>query len=636
MKRLSLLVGILSVCLGCAREPSISQTDAPSSRDQAGQTSPAEAAADPTFLQRPLGYWIDQAKAADRTEDVDTTVEALTLALRSDELAVMVAAADALEVIGPEAAPAASVLTGKLDHVQPWVRCAAMDALTSIGAPAVPALVETFQKGPGNAPIRAAIVLGSIGPPAKDAVAVLEAAMPEASEGLRARLEGILAQIDPGRAAAVGNPSQTPRRQIALAAAADAAIAPLGQPGEWPQFHGPRRDSICRETGLLDQWPEGGPTLLWKLEGLGNGYSTISIAGGRLFTMGDRTPDGQDASQFVIALDPATRQELWATRVGGPHDDGPRCTPTVDGELLYALGTEGTLVCLEAATGDVRWQKSLPDDFGGKMMSGWKYSESPLIDARRLICTPGGDAAAIVALDKKTGATLWKTALPALGGQTKEGAGYSSVVAAEIQGIRQYVQLLGRGLVGVDAETGQFLWGYGRVANTTANITMPVVRGNYVFATTSYNTGCALLEIVRRGPAFQAKEVYFLPSRQFDNHHGGIVLLGDHVYGGSGQNRGAPVCLELATGKIVWKQKPLARGSASVLYADGRLLFRYDRGLLALVEATPEAFRVQGTFEPPVGTGPAWAHPVIHGEKLYLRHNDLLLCYELAGRREGP
>jgi prepilin-type processing-associated H-X9-DG protein len=280
-------------------------------------------------------------------------------------------------------------------------------------------------------------------------------------------------------------------------------------------------------------------------------------------------------------------------------------------------------------SGGLRWQKNLTADFGGKMMSVWKFSESPLIDGDRLICTPGGSDAMMVALDKRTGETIWKSTVPTLGPKGKDGAGYSSAVVAEIGGVRQYVQLVGRGVIAVEAETGRFLWGYNTIANSTANITAPLVRDSLVFCTTSYGTGSALLKILREGNEFRAEEVYFLDQNQFQNHHGGVVLVGDYLYGGHGQNKGEPVCVELATGRIAWKAEAPARGSAAVLYADGHVIFRYDRGPVVLAAATPEGFRIDGEFTPLTAKGPAWAHPVIHAGKLYLRHNDLLACYDL-------
>ena len=401
------------------------------------------------------------------------------------------------------------------------------------------------------------------------------------------------------------------------------------QGADWPGFHGPNRDAKCAETGLLKQWPDAGPKLLWTLKGLGRGYSSVAIADGRLLTMGDRKSEGQPDSQFVIAYDLATQKELWATRVGPTHSDGPRCTPTIDGDLTYAIGTSGDLLCVETATGKVRWKKNFETDFAGHMMSVWKFSESPLVDGDKLVCTPGGPDATLVALDKKTGATLWKCAVPKLGKKGGDGAAYSSMVVAEIEEVRQYVQLIGRGVVGVAADSGKFLWGYNGVANAVAVISSPIVRGNHVFASSAYRTGSALLKITKSGDEFKAEEVYFLDAKTFQNHHGGMVLVGDYVYGGHGQNNGDPTCIELLTGKIVWQAKGPGLKSAAVLFAEGNLIFRYEKGTVALIEASPAALRVKSKFEAAVVDGPAWPHPVIHDGKLYLRAHNALMCYDL-------
>jgi outer membrane protein assembly factor BamB len=264
-------------------------------------------------------------------------------------------------------------------------------------------------------------------------------------------------------------------------------------------------------------------------------------------------------------------------------------------------------------------------------MGAWKFSESPLVDGDKVIATPGAKEAVMAAFNKQTGRTLWQSALPELGGKGKDGAGYASPVLAELGGMRQYLQLVGRGLIGVEAATGRFLWGYNRIASDIANITHPLVWGDHVFVANSYNTGSALLRVARKGETIGAEEVYFLPYKQFQNHHGGMVLLGNQVFGGSGLNRGEPACVDLASGEIRWKSSPLTSGSAAVLYADGHLWFRYDRGLVALVEANPKEFRLKGQFMPLTADGPAWAHPVIHNKKLYLRHNRLLACYDVGG-----
>jgi len=362
---------------------------------------------------------------------------------------------------------------------------------------------------------------------------------------------------------------------------------------DWPQFHGPRRDALCTETGLLKQWPAEGPKLLWTLKGLGRGYSTVSIVDGKLYTMGDRQQGG-DEQQMVVAYELASRKELWATPIGPPHrDGGPRSTPTVDGALLYVVGTEGDLACLATATGKIVWRKSLTTDFGGKIMCmkngtvNWRYSESPLVDGEKLLCTPGAEEAMGVALNKQTGELIWKCAAPNLGVNGADGAGYTSMVAAEIAGVRQYVQFVGRGVFGVDAATGRLLWSYNYPATNVANITTPVVRGDYVFATSAYKAGSGLVKIVRQGQQFRAEEIYALDFKTFANHHGGVVLVGDYLYGADGQNGGAPTCIDFLTGKVLWKEKGLGKRSAAFLYADGRLYVRYENNLMTLLEATP-------------------------------------------------
>jgi len=570
----------------------------------------------------------DQQQATKADKKLAGKIDSLIADIVSGDITEVVAAADEIETIGPDAAKAAPALASKLDDPQPWVRMACMHALTAIGEPAVPSLLEVFKTGPGGSPVRAVSVLGSIGPEAEAAVAELKKALAEKPQSMHSWIESAMAKIEGGGTQQVEAGGLEPGEKVVLPAQ---SLQP-GEQTDWPQFHGPKRDNLCRETGLNTDWTENPPELLWQISGLGMGYSSIAITDGKIFTMGDRKiPDGEER-QFVLAFDLGTQKELWATHVGPPHKDGPRSTPTVDGELLYAIGTEGAVVCLETATGAERWRKSLTNDFGGKMMSGWKYSESPLVDGSKLICTPGGEAATLVALDKMTGEVIWKCAVPALGEKGKDGAGYASAVAAEIDGVRQYIQLIGRGLVGVKAETGDFLWGYNAIANDVANIPNPAVREQYIFTTTDYNTGSALLRISRVEDTFHVQELYTLSGREFENHHGGIVCVGNYVYGGHGNSRGEPVCIDVTTGKIMWRGKAPERGSAAVLYADGHLVFRYDRGLAALIEATPEKFRLKGTFQPVTGEGPAWTHPVIHNEKLYLRHGDLLACYDMRAQ----
>ncbi len=410
---------------------------------------------------------------------------------------------------------------------------------------------------------------------------------------------------------------------VLVAAGADA--------GDWPGWRGPNRDAASPETGLLGTWPSAGPPLAWKAAGVGAGLSSVAVVGSRVYTMGDR-----DGAQHVLALDTKDGRLLWSARVGPAWADqygGSRSTPSVDGERVYALGTEGDLVCLEAATGKENWRKSLPRDFGGAMMSSWKFSESPLVDGDRLVFTPGARDAALVAVDKRTGDTLWKAALPEIGNRGRDGAGYSSIVVSGGGGVKQYVQLLGRGLVGIRASDGKFLWGYNRVANDVANIATPIVRGNWVFASTGYQTGAALLELSKSPDGgVAAKELYFLEPTTFQNHHGGVVLVGNHLFAGHGHNKGFPICLEFTTGRVVWGGdiRNSGTGSAAVMYADGRLYFRYQNGLVLLIEASPDGYKELGSFAIPEVKNPSWPHLAVSEGRLYVREQDTLYAYDVG------
>lgn len=403
------------------------------------------------------------------------------------------------------------------------------------------------------------------------------------------------------------------------------ALAWAATPGEWPQWRGPNRDGVSTETGLLKTWPDDGPKLAWKAKGLGGGFASVAIAGGKIFTMGNRKKD-----QYLIALELDGGRELWATKVCTGDHEGSRSTPTIDGDLVFTIGSQGDLLAAETVKGTEVWRKSFSKDFGGKMMSGWGYCESPLVDGDRLICTPGAKDAAMVALNKRTGEVIWKCEIPDFGKSGGDGAGYSSIVTAEVGGIKQYVQLMGRGVIGVSAKDGKFLWGYNRIANGTANIPTPIVRGEYVFCSTGYGTGAALLKLVPDNGGIKAEEVYFKNAKELQNHHGGMVLIGDYLYGGHGHNNGFPICMDFKTGKIAWSQgRGPGTGSAAVAYADGNLYFRYENGLMALIGANPEAYELHGSFKIPEVKNPSWPHPVVAGGKLYLREQDALLCYEV-------
>jgi len=395
-------------------------------------------------------------------------------------------------------------------------------------------------------------------------------------------------------------------------------ISTLCQASDWPQWRGPNRDGLSSETGLLQQWSQGGPSLVWRATGLGEGFSTVSVAGDRIFTTGEK-----GGVSYVHSLNRADGKLLWSTplgKAGAPGWGGfagPRGTPTVDGDLLYVMGQYGELACLKTVDGTKVWEEHMSKDFGGERPE-WGYSESVLIDGDQAVCTPGGSKGAIVALDKRAGKVLWQTK------DFTDPAHYSSLVCAEIAGARQYVQLTAESVVGV-APDGQVLWRVERKGKT-AVIPTPVVKGNKVYVTSGYGAGSNLFEVERTGGKLQAKQVY--AERSIASHHGGAVLVGDHVYGYC-DSRGW-VCQEFATGKLTWTEKRQV-GKGSVVYADGRLYLRAeDDGIVALIEATPDGYKETGRFvQPGFGKPKTWPHPVVAGKKLYLRDQDQLLCYDV-------
>ena len=388
---------------------------------------------------------------------------------------------------------------------------------------------------------------------------------------------------------------------------------------DWPQWRGPDRDGLSKETGLLQQWPQAGPTLVWKATGLGIGFSGISISGSRIYTMGD-----EGAGCYARAYNLTDGKPLWSTKIGKAGAPGwggfagPRSTPTIDGDLIYVIGQYGEVACLKAADGSKVWAKHLVNDFGGKCPE-WGFSESVLIDGDKALCTPGGSQGAIIALDKKTGDTIWSTK------DFKDPAHYSSLVCCEIAGVRQYVQLTASSVVGV-ATDGSVLWRADR-RGKTAVIPTPIVKGNRVYVTSGYGAGSNLFDIQHSDGKFTAKEVY--SNRTIASHHGGAILVGDHVYGYCDAK--GWVCQEFNTGDIKWAQKRQV-GKGSLTYADGRLYLRSESdGIVALIEATPDGYKENGRFvQPDFGKPKTWPHPTVVGKKLYLRDQDILLCYDVS------
>ncbi len=384
---------------------------------------------------------------------------------------------------------------------------------------------------------------------------------------------------------------------------------------DWPQWRGVERNGMSPETGLLKSWPAGGPPLVWKATGLGEGYSAFSISRGLLFTQGQR-----GEQEFVLAIDVKTGKKAWESPTGQSYREkrghGPRGTPTLDGDVLYAMAADGTLVCLEQKTGKKVWAADLMKRFDTEIPH-WAISESPLVDGDHLIVTPGGKGAAIVALNKKTGAVIWKS--------LSDRAGYSSAIAFDLGGIHQMAILTGQAAVGLNLKNGEPLWRYDKVSNRTANIATPIYRDGYLFVSTAYGTGCALLKLTADGGSVKQEEVYF--SKDMMNHYSSSVLVGDYLYGFS---NAILTVMKFTTGEVAWKDRSVGKGS--VTYADGKLYLLSEDGVMGLAEASPAGYKEISRFEISRGEFPTWTPPVIADGKLYLREQDNLYCYDIKAK----
>ena len=399
---------------------------------------------------------------------------------------------------------------------------------------------------------------------------------------------------------------------------------------DWPQWRGPQRNGLSQETGLLKQWPADGPKLAWQNNDIGDGYSTPVVVGNRIYLMSNRGFE----NEFVLALSASDGKVIWTTRVGNvgnPQDflyAKARSTPTVDGDFIYALGSDGDIACLETRTGKIKWQKNIRKEFGGQP-GVWAYAESPLVDGDVVVVTPGGSQATMLALNKKTGAVIWKSQVP-----FGEPAAYASAIVVEAGGRRQYVQFLSKGLIGVDAGTGEILWRYKEVTKGMAQMTTPVARGALVYGA-AYGVGGGLVTLKANGKQVSAEQVYL--TRGLPSGMGGSVLVGDYIYGASATGL---VAAEFATGKIKWQVE--STGRSSIAYADGHLYLHCEEGDVALVEATPEGYREKGRFKPPVQPtrrklGPypekAWTYPVVANGRLYIRDIGTLWAFDIKANR---
>jgi len=403
--------------------------------------------------------------------------------------------------------------------------------------------------------------------------------------------------------------------------------------GDWPQWQGPNRDNVSKETGLLKSWPKDGPKLLWTFKEAGIGYSGPAIVGNRLYTLGAR-----GESEFVIVLDTQTGKELWAKPIGttftfkgNEWGDGPRSTPTFEDDRIYALGGQGELICLDADIGKTIWHHNLYQDYDGWVMDnsgeakvGWGYCEGPLVDGNQVVVTPGGVKGLLIAFDKDAGKEIWRSK------DAKGKAPYSSIIVAEVDGVRQYIQAMDKGMVGVAPKDGKLLWHYKKEFTDMA-INTPILHAGRLFVTAGWNQGCYLIRPPSGNKGMEPIKVY---EKKYSNEEGGVVLVGKHVYGFF-DSKGW-VCLKFADGDEAWAESTKL-GKGSLTYADGHLYCLSDAdGTVALVSADPATkWDEKGRFTIPQKStrrkpsARIWTHPVVSNGHLYLRDQELIFCYDL-------
>jgi len=387
---------------------------------------------------------------------------------------------------------------------------------------------------------------------------------------------------------------------------------------DWPEFRGPERNGVSKETGLLKSWPAEGPTLLWTATGCGMGWSSAAIADGTIYIAGDV---GNNCQVMALGLD---GKEKWRKAIGraGDHRQypGARSTPTVDGDKVYCLGPMGDLTCLNTKDGNVQWTVNIVERFGGRPPA-WLYSESVLIDGDNVICTPGGRDATLAALNKKTGATVWTSK------GLSDPAGYASPIVFKVGAGKIISTLTARGVVGVSATNGGFLWRYDRPANGTANCPSPVFYKDSVFCASGYNTGGGLVQVSVSRTGSSIRQVW--ETGDLVNHHGGYVVVDDHIYGYS--DRGGWSCLKFASGERTYAERGVGKGS--VIAADGMLYCLSEGRTVGLVKINPARYELVSQFRLPTrGRYPSWAHPSIANGRLYLRDEDSLMCYDIKAK----
>ena len=424
------------------------------------------------------------------------------------------------------------------------------------------------------------------------------------------------------------------QRLVCSVAVLSLCLASTGLAGDWPQWRGPDRADRSDETGLMPKWPNGYPKLQWSISSLGIGHAGPAIADGKMYILCERNNAGEILVCLELPAEPqssrakvAPPKELWTAKVGGHYDngwgDGPRSTPTVDGDRVYAVGSLGNLICAKASDGSIVWQKNL-----GGAKQGWGFTQSPLVDDKFVYGYQGGKGT-VSAYDKMTGDVKW----------TSESFGdnshYSSLIKVEHNGTPTIIQLREKSVNGFDVATGKTLW-KSQWPGKVAVIPTPIYHDGHVFVTSGYNVGCKLFKIGNNQPT----DIYQHDNKSMVNHHGGVILVGDHLYGHSDSQ--GWMCIDFKSGKTLWNHKARDFGKGAVTYADGKLYIYTEKdGKVALVDASPKGWKVNGSFTIPKKTshdrkkGKIWVHPVISGGKLYLRDNEHLFCYDvrLPGKR---
>jgi outer membrane protein assembly factor BamB len=384
---------------------------------------------------------------------------------------------------------------------------------------------------------------------------------------------------------------------------------------DWPQFHGAAGDNISTETGLLKQWPDGGPELVWTAKGMGDGFASVSVADGLVYTAGNI-----DGKTVITAMD-LDGKVLWQTPCGEGWTKsfpGVRATPTIDGDRLYFESPLGDVVCLDAKTGEQLWGLNILEKFGGQNIQ-WALAESVVIDGDNAICCPFGSQGSIVALDKRTGETVW------VAESVGDKAGYATATLAEFAGLRMVLAMSAKALVGVNADNGDLLFRYEHLTKHDVNALKPICADGRVFISSGYKAGSEMVQLTAAGGKVTAEQAW--ESKDMDNHHGGVILWDGYLYGADSKRNW--VCFDWDSGETKYSESGVGKGSATC--ADGMLYtFAESGGKVGLVKPTPEGHQVVSEFQiPKGGEGKSWAHPVVCGGRLYLRHGDFLFVYDV-------